>query len=227
MDRVYKTTDGFLSTDTAFITTGDIVLQEQFDFKDLQNGYHYGSWGSQSNPKRTWNTGTFYFPIDLDGFGVLPVLDLDFNTSKLYASSLYGKIFYSLNNGQNWTEQVTPISDPINSISFFNNNKGIAISGNTVLYTNNGGIVGVNEINELTSLVNIYPNPTTEVLTIQNNSSQILKFTLYNSLGELCIDKILSNEINTMDISSYSDGVYFYSLTLEANIIKSGKIIKQ
>ncbi len=227
LDRVYKTTDGFLSTDTAFITTGDIVLQEQFDFKDLQNGYHYGSWGSQSNPKRTWNTGTFYFPIDLDGFGVLPVLDLDFNTSKLYASSLYGKIFYSLNNGQNWTEQVTPISDPINSISFFNNNKGIAISGNTVLYTNNGGIVGVNEINELTSLVNIYPNPTTEVLTIQNNSSQILKFTLYNSLGELCIDKILSNEINTMDISSYSDGVYFYSLTLEANIIKSGKIIKQ
>ena len=227
LDRVYKTTDGFLSTYTAFITTGDIVLQEQFDFKDLQNGYHYGSWGSQSNPKRTWNTGTFYFPIDLDGFGVLPVLDLDFNTSKLYASSLYGKIFYSLNNGQNWTEQVTPISDPINSISFFNNNKGIAISGNTVLYTNNGGIVGVNEINELTSLVNIYPNPTTEVLTIQNNSSQILKFTLYNSLGELCIDKILSNEINTMDISSYSDGVYFYSLTLEANIIKSGKIIKQ
>ena len=119
LDRVYKTSDGFLSTDTILITTGDLVLQEQFDFIDLENGYHYGSWGSQSNPTRTWNTGTFYFPIDLDGFGVLPVLDLDFNTSRLYASSLYGKIFFSLNNGQNWTEQVTPISDPIYSISFF------------------------------------------------------------------------------------------------------------
>ena len=57
LDRVYKTTDSFLSIDTILITTGDIVLQEQFDFKDLQNGYHYGSWGGQSHPTRTWNIG--------------------------------------------------------------------------------------------------------------------------------------------------------------------------
>ena len=227
LDRVYKTTDGFLSTDTILITTNEFILQEQFDFKDLQNGYHYGSWGSQSNPTRTWNTGTFYFPIDLDGFGVLPVLDLDFNTSKLYASSLYGKIFYSLNNGQNWTEQTTPISDPIHSISFFNNNKGIAIAGNKVLYTNNGGVVGVSEINNLTSFVNIYPNPTIDILTIQNNSTQPLRFTLYNSLGELFIDKTLSNETNTINISTFANGVYFYNLILENNNNQSGKIIKQ
>jgi len=227
LDRVYKTTDGFLSTDTILITTGDLVLQEQFDFKDLQNGYHYGSWGSLSNPTRTWNTGTFYFPIDLDGFGVLPVLDLDFNTSKLYVSSLYGKIFYSINNGQNWTEQTTPISDPIHSISFLNENKGIAISGNTVLYTNNGGIVGVSEINDLTSFASIYPNPTVDILTVQNNSNQPLRFILYNSLGELFIDKIFSRDTNTINISTFANGVYFYNLILENNNTQSGKIIKQ
>lgn len=217
LDKVFKTTDGFLSIDTVFITTGDIVLQEQFDFRDLQNGYHYGSWGRQSNPKRTWNTGTFYFPIDLDAFGVLPVLDLDFNTSKLFASSLYGKIFYSLNNGQNWTEQTTPTKDPIRSISFLNDNKGIAISDNTILYTNSGGIVGVSEINDLSSFVHIYPNPTVDILTLQNNSSHPLRFTLYNSLGKLFIDRIVVNEINAIDISNNANGVYFYNLEFENN----------
>jgi len=227
LDRVYRTTDGFLSTDTILISTGDLVLQEQFDFKDLHNGYHYGSWGSQSNPTRTWNTGTFYFPIDLDGFGVLPILDLDFNTSQLYASTLYGKIFYSLNCGQSWTEQTTPVSDPIHSISFLDNNRGIAIAGNKVLYTNNGGVVGVSEIINLASFVNVYPNPTIDILNIQNNSTQLLRFRLYNSLGELFIDKTLSNETNTIDVSTIANGVYFYNFILENNNTQSGKIIKQ
>ena len=227
MDRVYKTTDGFLSIDTVFITNGDIVLQEQFDFKDLQNGYHYGSWGSQSNPKRTWNTGTFYFPINLDGFGVLPVLDLDYNTSGLFASSLYGKIFYSSNNGQNWTEQTTPISGPIHSIAFLDNDRGIAVSGNKVLYTNNGGIVGVSEVNPFASFVNLYPNPTVSNVTIQNNSTQTLQLSLYNSLGQKILYQILTNETSTIDMSSYSNEIYFYTLTIDTNIIKSGKIIKQ
>jgi hypothetical protein len=227
LDRVYKTTNGFSTIDTVFITNGNIVLQEHFDFKDMQNGYHYGSWGSQSNPKRTWNTGTFYFPIDLDGFGVLPVLDLDFNTSMLYASSLYGKIFFSLNNGQNWTVQTTPITDPILSISFLNNNKGIAISGNKILYTNNGGIVGVSEVDLQNSLVNIYPNPIVSNLTIQNKSNQKMQLSLYNSSGQKVLDQILTNETSTIDISTYSNEIYFYTLTIDTTIIKSGKFIKQ
>ena len=140
---------------------------------------------------------------------------------------MYGKIFYSLNNGQNWTEQTTPISDPIHSISFLNNNKGIAISGNKVLFTSNGGLVGISEINDLTSFVNIYPNPTIDILTVQNNSTQPLRFTLYSSLGELFIDIILTNKTNTIDITTFTNGVYFYNLTLENKTIKSGKVIKQ
>ncbi|HTO17454.1 MAG TPA: T9SS type A sorting domain-containing protein [Edaphocola sp.] len=226
LDRVYKTTDGFLSMDTIFITNGDLVLQDQFDFKDLQNGYQYGSWGSQSHPTRTWNTGTFYFPLDLDGFGVLPVLDLSFNTSNLYASSLYGKIFFSSNNGQNWIEQQTPINSPINSISFCNDSKGIAIASNAVLYTNNGGVVGVTDINRLEKLINIYPNPIVDLLNIQNNSNHTIRFTIYNALGALIFDKTFQNEINTIDLSSYSKGVFFYYITSKDQTIKTGKIIK-
>lgn len=208
LDRVYKTVDNFLTTDTLYVTNGNIVLQEQFDFKDLQNGYHYGSWGSQSNPTRTWSTGTFYFPIDLDGFGVLPVLDLDFKTSKLYASSLYGKIFYSTNNGQNWTEQTTPINTPVFSISFFNEDKGIAISNNTVLYTNNGGIVGISEINGLSSSIQIYPNPARSFLQIENASNTEIRSIELFDIGGKKIKTFNKTHMN-LNITDINSGTYF------------------
>jgi len=226
LNRVYKTTDGFVSIDTILITNGDLVLQEQFDFKDLQNGYHYGSWGSQSNPTRTWNTGTFYFPIDLDGFGVLPILDLDFNTSKLYASSLYGKIFYSLNNGQNWTEQTTPVSDPITSISFLNNNKGIAIAGNKVLYTNNGGVVGISELEKENSYL-IFPNPFSIHTTLQTD--KLLKnatLTVYNFLGQISKEiKNISGQTINIFRENLSSGVYFIRLTENNKTLMFDKLV--
>lgn len=73
LEKVFKTTNGgFTFTDTLLITNGEMVPQLKYDFKDLQNGYWYGTGGSRSYPTRTWNTGTFYFPIDLDGFAYYP-----------------------------------------------------------------------------------------------------------------------------------------------------------
>ena len=226
LDRVYKTSDEFVSIDTLFITTGDLVLQDQFDFKDVQNGYHYGSWGSQSNPTRTWNTGTFYFPIDLDGFGVLPVLDLDYTTSKLYASSLYGKIYYSINNGQDWTEQITPINDPIYSISFINNNKGIAISGTNVLYTNNGGTVGNSTVENVFS-ISIFPNPFS-VQTILQSKAPLKNATLRvrNLYGETVKEiNNISGQTITLFRENLSSGVYFLRLTENNKTLKVEKLI--
>lgn len=166
LEQVLKTTDGGQTFDTLTITNGPMVLQDKFDFIDSQYGYHYGSYGSQSHPTRTWNTGTFYFPVDLDGFGVLPVFDLDWKTSRLYAGSLYGKIFYSLNHGQNWIEQSTPGTDPVYSVAFLNENEGIAAMGRDILYTNNGGMLGMKESGIGQPQIQLFPNPARDYITI-------------------------------------------------------------
>jgi len=216
LDRVYKTTDGFTSIDTLFIKNGAMVLQEEFDFKDAQNGYHYGSWWSQSNPTRTWNTGVFYSPIDLDGFGVLPVFDLAFNTDKLYASSLYGKIYSSINNGQDWTEHATPINDPINSIAFYSNDKGIAISGNTVLYTSTGGDpLGFAKQHDLSLAFSLYPNPTNAIITLESPGFSAKTIEVYTSTG-LKIQTLSAHEqAIKIDLSNFPSGVYFISLSTD------------
>ena len=73
----------------------------------------------------------------------------------------------------------------------------------------------------------IYPNPAFSLLNIQNNSAQLFQFTLYNSLGEKIITKSLTNKTSIIDLSDYSDGIYFYKLISDKQLIKSGKIIKQ
>lgn len=225
LEQVLVTDDGGLSFyDTLYITNGPIVLQAKYDFIDMQNGYSYGSSGSFSHPTRTWNTGTFYFPIDLDGFGVLPVLDLDYNTSKLYASSIYGKIFYSLNKGQSWVEQSNPVADTyaITSISFAAENQGIAVAGNGIIYIKNSGQTGVNDKIIDDKLI-IFPNPSKDIIHIETSDIlEPIQLSLYNLQGQLIKD--FKTTERSLNINNIPTGPYFLYIKT-ANELITKKII--
>ncbi|HYV94352.1 MAG TPA: T9SS type A sorting domain-containing protein [Chitinophagales bacterium] len=85
---------------------------------------------------------------------------------------------------------------------------------------------GINEIQNADIFL-IFPNPTSNNLEIQNNSKQVPQFSCYNSLGEKVISKLLTNKTSIIDLSAYSNGIYFYNLGNDKQIIESGKIIKQ
>lgn len=222
LDRLYRTSDGGISFDTIQGFSGDMQLQEEFVFSDTLNGYLFGSWGSESHPTRTWYTYPITVPIDLDGFGVLPVLDLDFKTSYLYASSLYGKIFYSANKGQNWTVQATPVSSPIYSISFCNDNLGIAVAGDKVLHTSNGGFVGI--IENPQDILTIYPNPASDVLQIKSSETvNITGISLRDINGNII--KKFSNTETTLDVKNIPSGIYFIRIETENGLLNRKLIL--
>lgn len=75
--------------------------------------------------------------------------------------------------------------------------------------------------------IKIYPNPAVGELNIENNSTQLLQFTLYNSVGEKIIDKTLTDKTSVIDLSSYSADIYFYKLASDKSIVKTGKLMKQ
>jgi photosystem II stability/assembly factor-like uncharacterized protein len=226
LEQVLKTTDGgFSFSDTLFITNGPLILQAKYDFKDLQNGYLYGSSGAASHPTRTWNTGTFYFPVDFDGFGVLPMLDLDYNSSKLFASSLYGKIFYSSNHGQYWFEQSTPVNGPITAIAFANENQGIAVSGTSILYTNNAGVLGLNAAEDLSATIRIYPNPASGLISIESTGATILKINIIAADGRL-VD-VIENPTVAYNSARLSAGVYCFQIITEKGLGSEKVIINK
>jgi len=90
---------------------------------------------------------------------------------------------------------------------------------NTALGVEDLGIDGVS--------INVYPNPTTSELTIQTNSPKPLQFTLFNCLGEQVLCKQLPNKASMVSIDAYPSDIYFYKLSLNKQVLKSGKVVKQ
>lgn len=102
-----------------------------------------------------------------------------------------------------------------------------SIAGSDVFVAKlNSPLLGISENISLHN-INIFPNPSVNILNIQNNSMQSILFSLYNSLGEKLIEKIFTNETSTINLSAYSNGIYFYRVSNDKHLITSGKIIKQ
>ncbi len=85
------------------------------------------------------------------------------------------------------------------------------------------------EINEVSQLndIKIYPNPITDKFTIEldyHNSSYSLE--ILNTIGQVILIRKITNNIEQIDLSGLSDGIYFVKLQSENNKIVR-KIIKQ
>ena len=86
--------------------------------------------------------------------------------------------------------------------------------------------------------VNIIPNPSNGKFTllISVNSDDNISFYLenekivigiYDVLGKIIYKSSIINPNSTIDISSYSKGIYFYKITSQKNFISAGKLIIQ
>ncbi|MDX2172198.1 MAG: T9SS type A sorting domain-containing protein [Bacteroidota bacterium] len=91
----------------------------------------------------------------------------------------------------------------------------------TTLLTNAScSTTGLNDFNELTDGLAIFPNPANNSLTIkiQNSNQQINKVTVYNSIGQIEIKTTINRDENsTLDLKKLSNGVYFLRIDSNAN----------
>lgn len=73
----------------------------------------------------------------------------------------------------------------------------------------------------------VSPNPFKDEIAVENQSDlRGLKLTLISNLGSIVFEsEAFDNHYNT-DLSAYLAGIYFYTITQEGTLIKSGKLIK-
>ena len=78
--------------------------------------------------------------------------------------------------------------------------------------------------------ITIFPNPfTTSTTIIVNDIVQLKKVELrmYNSLGEIVLNKIITNQETVLETNNLPSGIYFYNVIGNNKTIQSGKLISQ
>ena len=73
----------------------------------------------------------------------------------------------------------------------------------------------------------VFPNPSTSFLNIKNNKLiHNTKFSVFNLIGELVLVKNLFSQDQLIDVSSLTNGLYFYKIQIEGKSV-SGQFVVQ
>lgn len=180
---------------------------------------------------------------EMDGFGLSISLSADGSVVVIGAlgndangsASGHARIFK--NENDSWVQVGNDIEGEVS-----NDNLGFGVSispdASTVAVGvrgddsngSNAGTVKVFDISELlnvrdfnSSLLTMYPNPTSNQITLQlNNEALLKKANLYNELGQL----VLSTNSRSINVSTLSTGVYFINIITDQGTENSKLIIK-
>jgi hypothetical protein len=105
-------------------------------------------------------------------------------------------------------------------------NAATCVASSTVMITVNA-CTGINEI--LANSISVYPNPNNGVVNI-NLTAELTKnssIEVYDAFGKSVIKLVLSNELNSINISNLDNGIYTFKVLNNTNTVKIGKLIKQ
>jgi hypothetical protein len=99
-----------------------------------------------------------------------------------------------------------------------------AVYTTPVLMTVVSGL-GINDFE--TSHTFIFPNPTSGIVTLANKEELIKTIQLFDVNGKLLINQEANQNWNTINLDSYSSGIYFIKTTTESGKTKNTKLIKK
>ncbi len=223
--KMYRTTDmgvtwTKLNGPSGFTDFGSTAINGRLLFSDNNNGIIMGTTnGSATTPTyRIWKTtdggATWSAPITYTGYRLLTYVP---NSTILVAcgagtsSGGVGSAF-SPDNGTTWTTIESNVEQRLTP-AFLNSSTGWCGGFSTDSITDGifkfSGNLGNEQFTANT--VKLYPNPTTSTVNI---SAQLESYNVKvtDITGKVMFNKAFSGVENTVDISSFATGVYFFEV---------------
>jgi hypothetical protein len=96
----------------------------------------------------------------------------------------------------------------------------------SLLNSNACSFLSVNDIEKANS-INLFPNPTTQYISIASPLTKINEVEIFNSEGRLIKRVSINNETDKIDVRDFAAGVYFVRTYNEKAFVKSMKFIKK
>ncbi|MES2565346.1 MAG: T9SS type A sorting domain-containing protein [Bacteroidota bacterium] len=144
-------------------------------------------------------------------------------SSILTASSTATSFMWS-DGAMTMTTSVTPTTTTIYTVTV--TEMGCSAEAMVTITVNN--CTGIKSVTLAGSDVNMYPNPTNGILNVSISSLEgNTSIELYDALGKLTLKEILSNDLNTISLNQFEDGIYFFKVINNNKTVKVGKVVKQ
>lgn len=180
---------------------------------------------------KTTNSGGIWTPVTGGTTDLLTGLDfIDASQGFIVGgnvSSNIGSILETTNGGSTWTTSF-PGSSRLTRVDMVNPNVGYAVGldGTILKYTSTVGILE-NESYPETGFT-IYPNPSTNQITIKFPSSSNTLLEIKNVLGQTVYSETMKNVLGNqnIDISAFPNGIYFVQMQ-SGNKLTNQKFTKQ
>jgi photosystem II stability/assembly factor-like uncharacterized protein len=236
--KMYRTSDmgvtwTKLNGPTGFTDFGADAINGRLLFSNNTNGMIMGTTnGTATTPTyKIWRTtdggATWSAPVTYTGYRLMTYVP---NTTMMVAcgagtnSGGVGSA-YSTNNGVNWTTIETNVEQRL-SPAFLNSTTGWCGGFSTDSITDGiyqfSGDLGNDQF--AANTVKLYPNPATSIVNIAAQlDSYNVKVT--DITGKVMLNKAYSGVENTVDISSFATGVYFFEIK-SGNKSETSKIMK-
>jgi photosystem II stability/assembly factor-like uncharacterized protein len=225
-DVILKTTDGGIT----WVTQNSGYDLNSIYFTDANTGFAVGyngtilkttdggtNWVAQ-NSNSTRKLSSVHFPSADSGY-VVGGDDYDVSI-----------ILKTTNGGANWVTQDSGTYANLLSVHFPTVDTGYAVGvGGTILKTVNGGgfPVGNNDLSSKSSTLNIYPNPSSDNITIETSvNPQSGTLSIMNLHGQQIITRQITELTTQINLSKLPSGVYFVRLKGDM-MMQVGKIIKE
>jgi len=89
-----------------------------------------------------------------------------------------------------------------------------------------GGLDCFLDLPETPITYSVYPNPVSNQLNINTaTNGNTVQISLYNIMGEIVLKEILTDGMNTISVANLTNGIYFYSMIKNGEMVETKKLI--
>jgi len=203
--------------------------------------YYQGDTGFKTNDNVNWEE--FYIDFPNVGPSKIYFLNDDLGFSAASACALcdccFLDIVKSLNSGDNWEDSCnfeTSASNVLTpnylDIDFATNEIGYVLSGSLLLKTIDGGtytiILNADDFINNNNRFALYPNPSNQTnfhIDFSNLNIDNLSIDIFDINGKIIFSENKLHHDMSIDISNFSEGIYFVELIKNGTIIDNQKLI--
>lgn len=187
---------------------------------------------NNGNIYKTYNNGLTW--VKLNSPTTTPLYCVSFSNNLLgYVAGSKGVLYKTINGGANWTTEVSGDTNSINSLYTFDT-VAYFIDSNLNIYKNESPM-GIENLENTTSLIKIYPNPGSGIFNLVIASptgtwQSPANIEIYNMLGEKIYSNPfqISNSPFQINLNGQPNGVYLYRvISQNGDLLGEGKLVKE